>query len=202
MPPDPSAAGQAQEDMLLLPPLVGNDVSLLPFLKEHVTDAYLCWLNDPEVVRYTEARFTHHTREDAEAYVEACNRPANARLWRIVVDGAHVGNLRLSNIDMYHRRAYVALIIGSKDHRGRGIGTKAINLVAHYGFEELGLHKLCAGIYANHLASRRALRCANRPAGPCGATGRPRRELRSSMASLRRSYRLRCSGGDPGKGDA
>ena len=142
--------------MLLLPPLVGNDVSLLPFLKEHVTDAYLGWLNDPEVVRYTEARFTHHTREDAEAYVEACNRPANARLWRIVVDGAHVGNLRLSSIDMYHRRAYVALIIGSKDHRGRGVGTKAINLVAHYGFEELGLHKLCAGVYASNVASIRA----------------------------------------------
>ena len=81
---------------------------------------------------------------------------ARSRLWRIVVDGAHIGNLRLSNIDMYHRRAYVALIIGSKDHRGRGVGTKAINLVAHYGFEELGLHKLCAGVYASNVASIRA----------------------------------------------
>ncbi len=71
MPPDPSAAGRAQEDMLLLPPLVGNDVSLLPFLKEHVTDAYLGWLNDPEVVRYAEAVLKdHHFCEGR--FVEVC----------------------------------------------------------------------------------------------------------------------------------
>ena len=188
---------------MLLPPLVGNDVSLLPFLKEHVTDAYLGWLNDPEVTRFTEIRCGRETKDSVRAYVKTTIQDPSAAIWRILTDkNVHVGDIRLSNIKWAHRRSEVAILLGSRRHWGQGIAAGAIELVSRYAFDALQLRKLSAGIYVNHLASRRALRCANRPAGPCGATGRPRRELRSSMASLRRSYRLRGSGGDPGKGDA
>lgn len=136
--------------------LADGGVALRPFLPEHVSDDYLAWLNDPEVMRFTEARFTGHTRDSARAYVERSNSGADARLWRIVAGGRHVGNIRLSGIDHRHRRASVALIIGARDAWGQGIGTGAIRLASRYGFDALSLHKLCAGMYVDNAASIRA----------------------------------------------
>ena len=131
-------------------------VELLPFSPADVSDAYVGWLNDPEVMRFTEARHASHTRESAAAYVAACEASDTVRLWRIAADGAHVGNLRLSGIDRHNRRASIALIIGDRRQWGRGIGPAAINRAADIGFGELDLNKLSAGIYANNPASVRA----------------------------------------------
>ena len=95
------------------PVLADERVRLAPFLPEHVGQAYVGWLNDADVVRYTEARFVSHTLETARAYVADNLASDSAYLWRILgAEDVHVGNLRLGNIDRQHRRATIALIIG------------------------------------------------------------------------------------------
>jgi ribosomal-protein-alanine N-acetyltransferase len=131
-------------------------VALAPFGCEQVTDEYVAWLNDPETMRFTEARFARHSRESAQAYVRAANDSAEARLWRILYESHHVGNIRLSDIDLHHRHARIALLIGRPEMRGRGLGRRAISLACAYAFGPLALHKLTAGMYADNIASYRA----------------------------------------------
>jgi len=132
-------------------------VSLAPYLPEHVTEEVVRWLNDPDVVRYTEARYVAHTAESQRAYVAAANGDPSARLWRIMVAGeGHVGTLRLSSIDRRHGHARVALIVGRKDLWGQGIAQRAIAAACGAAIGELGLRKLLAGIYASNTASLRA----------------------------------------------
>ena len=132
-------------------------IELAPFGPEHYSEAYLGWLNDAEVMRYTEARFHRHTRDNALAYLEDARRDPHCRLFRILFDGEwHVGNVRISGITLEHKRADIALIIGEKDIWGRGVATAAIRLASAYGFEELGLHKVTAGIYGDNIACIRA----------------------------------------------
>ena len=142
------------------PVLADERMRLAPFLPEHVCQAYVGWLNDPDVVRFTEARFAPHTVATARAYVAENLASDNAYLWRILggedAEGIHVGNLRLGNIDRHHRRGTIALIIGAAEARGQGIGPRAIELAAAYGFEQLGLDKIFAGMYANNTPSIRA----------------------------------------------
>ena len=142
------------------PVLADERVMLTPFLPEHVGKAYVGWLNDAEVMRYTEARFAPHTLATAHAYVAENLASDSAYLWRILgvegaegAEGTHVGNLRLGNIDRHHRRGTIALIIGAADARGQGIGSRAIELAAAYGLNQLGLEKIYAGMYANNTPS-------------------------------------------------
>lgn len=132
-------------------------VRLAPFAVDDVDERYVGWLNDPQVVRYTEARWRVHTLESARDYVRESNGDTNVRLFRILVeDGVHVGNVRVSSIDWTHKRADIAIIIGDRSYRGRGVGVRAIELVSEYCFDELGLEKLTAGMYAENEPSIRA----------------------------------------------
>lgn len=142
------------------PAISGRAVSLAPFAVADVSDAYIGWLNDPEVVRHTEIRGAQDTASVA-AYVEAQNRAAGALFWRILdAEGRHVGNMRLSGLDTPHRRAVMALIIGDRRSRGRGLGSAAIDLAAEHGFKRIGLHKIAAGIRGDNHASIGAFRKA------------------------------------------
>jgi ribosomal-protein-alanine N-acetyltransferase len=134
-----------------------GDISLQEFLPEHVSERYVGWLNDPEVMGQTESRNGGHTIESALQYVGASATDRNCRFWRIVHDDAgHVGNMRLSDIIPFHRRADTAVIIGEKEMWGRGIASRAIRLASDYAFGELKLLKLTAGMLASNVGSIRA----------------------------------------------
>lgn len=122
----------------------------------HVTSRYIAWLNDPLTVAQTEQSGLRHSLASVKDYVESTLNAPNALIWRILFAGSHVGNLRLSNIHMTHRRASIGLILGEAHARGHGLGPRAIRLAARYGFESLELHKLIAGLYATNTASQRA----------------------------------------------
>lgn len=130
-------------------------VSLAPLRPEDVDAAYLAWLADPVVTRFTEVRGVQDLAS-VRAYVAAAVAAPDAAMWRIDHAGRHVGNVRLSGITRRHRRAIVALMVGDRAVWGRGVASAAIALVAGHAFAALGLHKLTAGIYAGHTASRRA----------------------------------------------
>ena len=52
-----------------LPVLDGGRVRLRPFTAADISAAYIGWLNDPEVVRYSNQRFLHHDRASCERYL-------------------------------------------------------------------------------------------------------------------------------------
>jgi [ribosomal protein S5]-alanine N-acetyltransferase len=131
---------------------------LCPLDPGDVSETYVCWLNDPEVVRFTEARHQTHTLESIRAYVASCAASTKDHLLGIfeLESGRHVGNIKVGPVNPYHRCASVGLIIGEKDRWGRGYATEVISLASRFGFSVLGLHKLTAGIIAGNSPSQKA----------------------------------------------
>jgi len=175
-------------------------VVIAPLLPEHVSEAYVGWLNDPEVIRYTYASLGA-TVDSVQEYVRAAIEAPNAAMWRILADGnEHIGNIRLSNIRWMHRRAEVALMIGDRNYWGRGLAAKAIDLVACYAFEELKLHKLIAGVLKPNLSSKRAFEKAG---FQCEALLREHSIFNGAMCDTYQMTRFErppvtTTGGDPG----
>lgn len=133
-----------------------EDVRLVPLREADVGDAYVRWLNNPEVTAETEIPCGTWTIESARQYVADAIVAENAMMWGIhVPDGGHIGNIRLSAINRDHARASIAILIGEKSFWGRGISAKAITLVRDFAFSQLKLHKVYAGIYATNIASKR-----------------------------------------------
>lgn len=138
----------------------GTRLMLCPLLPEDVGEAYVAWLNDPETVRYTEARHTVHTVESVRDFVATCYGRNDTHLLGIFeqAGGFHVGNVKLGPVNMIHLCSSVGLIIGEKSRWHLGYATEAIGLTARYAFEDLKLHKLTAGIVRGNEASLRAFR--------------------------------------------
>lgn len=127
---------------------------------DDVTNAYVGWLNDPETVRYTEARYVRHSLESVREYVASCQARLDVHLWGIFerAGGCHVGNIKLGPVDRTHSRASIGLIIGERSRWGRGYATEAIGIVTRLAFRDLELHKLTAGVIAGNEPSLAAFR--------------------------------------------
>lgn len=136
----------------------GSCLGLAALRPEDVGEAYVGWLNDPETVRYTEARHAAHTLESVRAYAAACAARGDDHLLGVfeLAGGRHVGNIKVGPVNPRHRCASVGLIIGEKERWGRGYATEAIELAARHAFTVLGLHKLTAGVVEGNAASLRA----------------------------------------------
>lgn len=119
---------------------------------------YLSWMNDSNINKYLESRFTTHTIGSLKEFVTSMNNSENNILFAIVDKESekHIGNIKLGNIHPIHKYADIGLIIGNKSYWGQGIATNAIFLVSNYAFNNLHLRKIFAGVYENNIGSIKA----------------------------------------------
>lgn len=93
---------------------------------------YSHWLNDPEVVKYSELRHKRHTHESCQEYVAGFDQVQNC-MWTINVIGAncYIGNIT-SHLDPYNNVANMGMLIGEKWAWGRRFGREAWGAVMEW----------------------------------------------------------------------
>lgn len=140
----------------------GNDIELKPFDTSIVTDEYLDWLGCPQINKFLEVRRSKITKGSLFDYVEATISSESTEAFAIIDKKTklHIGNIKLDSIDLYHERAEVGLLIGNREFWGRGVATKAIELISDYAFKKRNLRKLTAGIYEGNIGSCKAFQGA------------------------------------------
>lgn len=155
-----------------LPPLLaGRRVRLRPFTAGDLTDAYVGWLNDPEVVRYSNQRFVRHTRESCERYFAGFAGSANlfvslrmapsmgptrteghAGIVEVAGGAAGPDEVAVGTMTAYrslpHGTADVGILLGDRAVWGRGIGLEAWQLLTDWLLTTPGLRKVTAGTLA------------------------------------------------------
>lgn len=138
--------------------LESDDIYLRKISISDCNENYLNWMNDSEVNKYLESRFTTHSIDSLKDFVNSMNNSENNVLFAIIDKSSdkHIGNIKLGNIHPVHKYADIGLIIGDKNCWGKGIGTKSIQLVTDYAFNKLNLRKVIAGVYEYNIGSIRA----------------------------------------------
>lgn len=138
--------------------LAGEKVTLAPLSMADVSSEYVGWLNDPEINCFMDVRFYRQTRATARRYLESFRDAGNGRyIWGIYdPDCPLVGTITCTDVNQDQQRCYIGLMIGRKDCWGKGYGTDAIRLVTAYAFNELGMHKCCAGVVAENRGALRS----------------------------------------------
>ena len=135
--------------------LNGEHLQLKTLIPAMVTQKYVNWMNDFDIMRYTESRFRRYTIESVTQYVQDISGSSNDYFYGIFLGNEHIGNIKL-HTDMYHKLGDIGILIGDKTKWGNGYATEAIKIVTKHGFETLELHKISAGIYANNKGSIKA----------------------------------------------
>lgn len=135
--------------------ITGQRIFLRQLAEENVSEDYLGWMQDPLVTRYLESRDQTQTLDTLRAFVRNLNSSPRDYLFGIflVQGNEHIGNIKIGSIREPHRSADLGLIVGRRSAWGKGYGTEAIALATRHAFEQLGLNKLWAGMYAENLGS-------------------------------------------------
>lgn len=141
--------------------LCGDRVELFQLRTSDVTGDYLRWLSNRDVTQYLEVRFSRPERDDLVAFVEQClSSPSTVLLGiREREQGRHVGNIKLS-WSVNHQVGDVGIMLGDREHWGRGFASQSVRLVTALAFHTLGLRKLVAGIYRSNQSSVRTFHSA------------------------------------------
>lgn len=116
-----------------------------PFSEKRISKKYVSWLNDPEVVRYSENRYRKHTLRSCRAYVKSFEGSENL-LWAIILRNSseHIGNIN-AYYDRNNDLVDVGIMIGEKRFWSKGYGFEAFNAVCRYLIDSKNIRKVTAG---------------------------------------------------------
>ena len=124
-------------------------LKITPFEGKHITIKYINWLNDTEVVRYSNQRFQKHTQESCEQYLASYKNSPNY-FWAIIEKAknyGHIGNIN-AYVDINHNTADLGILIGGKKLWGHGYGLEAWQAVCDFLFKKQSIRKITAGTLA------------------------------------------------------
>ena len=134
--------------------IIGERIYLRRLTEEDASEEYVRWMNDPEVNQYLESRFYAQTVESTKAFIRSVSNENNYQFGIFIKEtGRHIGNIKIGNINHYHKFAEIGFLIGEKEFWGKGIATEAIGLATDYAFNKLGIHKLIGGAYSPNIGS-------------------------------------------------
>lgn len=142
--------------------LRGKRVILEPFSKRFLTDNYICWLNDPEVVRFSEQRHHRHTRQSCRQFLKSFDNNPHC-FWAILKKGSnqtHIGNIS-AYIDSFNGLAEITILIGDKKEWGKGYATEAWSAVCDYLLISKKIRKITGGALSINRAMVRVMEKVN-----------------------------------------
>jgi RimJ/RimL family protein N-acetyltransferase len=134
-----------------MPTVQTERLVLRPFSHEHITPAYLGWLNDPQVTRYSNQRFIEHTPKSAGQYLASfAKSPHFFMAIHGRDDDLHLGTMTAYR-DLNHGTADLGILIGEPSQWGKGLGLEAWSGLMEYLLGEGGMRKVTGGaLDANH----------------------------------------------------
>jgi RimJ/RimL family protein N-acetyltransferase len=125
------------------------------FEERHLAETYVAWLNDPEVVRFSEQRHRTHSLESCRAYFESFSGRDDLFLAIVTGEGVHIGNITVV-VDRNNNTADVAIMIGDRNYWGRGLGQEAFRIVVDTLLQDHGIRKVTAGTMEANAAMLKA----------------------------------------------
>ena len=131
---------------------VDDQLKISDFKSKHLSAKYVSWLNDEEVVKYSEQRHKTHTIKSCKEYYLSQKKTDN--LFLAIETGPgfniHIGNVGV-NIDVVNNVADVSIIIGDKDYWGKGIGLKVWNSIIRKLIDDMNIRLVTAGTMENNI---------------------------------------------------
>ena len=138
-------------------PLSGDRIVVRPFTAGDISETYLGWLQDPEVVRYSGQRFRVHTLDTCRAYWASFEGSANHFL--AICDrqsGTMLGTLTVYR-SLHHGTADIGIMVGVRRAWGHGVGAEAFCLVVSTLKASGVVRKVTAGTLAVNRAMVRIM---------------------------------------------
>ena len=130
----------------------GEKVFLSIFTINDITTEYVFWLNDPEVVKYSNQRFKMHSISSCQSYLASFDQTSNLYL-KIVrkCDGQFIGTMT-AYVSTPHQTVDIGIMVGVKSVWGSGVGQDAWNTLIKWFIHQSAIRKITAGTMQSNAA--------------------------------------------------
>lgn len=167
----------------------GRNVYLSPMHSDDI-EKIAEWLSDIEISRGLSLASKIFTLESGRASLQS----VDSDFFSIVTQGGDrlIGACGYWNTDSTQRQSEVIIMIGDRNHLGKGYGTEAMNLLLEFGFNVRNLHSIRLRVYSfNERGIRSYEKCGFKPAGRLREAGRINGEYYDeiNMDILEQEYR-------------
>jgi len=131
--------------------LQGKKVILRKFTEPDIDDIYIGWLNDPDVVRFSNQRFLRHNGKSSLQYLASFESTDNLFISVCLLpDEKPVGTMT-AYVSKPHATVDVGILLGDKSVWGLGVGQDAWDTLINWLLEHDDIRKVTAGTLAcNH----------------------------------------------------
>lgn len=152
-----------------MPKLIGKRIVLREYRKEDLS--YMRqWCNDPEIVDNLSDAFLYpHTVNSTEQYLDSILEGTTEQKGFVIAlknTEEYIGQIDLFKIDWKNRSTELGIVIGMKEHLGKGYGTEAIKVLQDFVFNSLNLNRLQLEVYDyNERAYKCYMKCGFKEEG-------------------------------------
>ena len=133
------------------------NINLKVLKPEDVTQKYVDWFSDPEVVKFSEKKTKKFTLQGQIDYVNSCLKDSNIALYGVFYDKLHIGNLHLEGLDSVHKRLELTAVIGDKSYWNKGVSTYALSKLIELATSKYKVHKIFSSVVEGNIGSCRFL---------------------------------------------
>lgn len=133
------------------------NINLKILQPEDVTQKYVDWFSDSDVVKFSEKKTQKFTLEGQIDYVNSCLIDSNKVLYGVFDDKLHIGNFYFEGLESIHKRAKLSYVIGDKSYWSRGIATHALSKLIMLVYSKYKINKIFADVVEGNIRSSRFL---------------------------------------------
>jgi RimJ/RimL family protein N-acetyltransferase len=143
-----------------VPKIAGRLVTLRAREPDDI-DRAMAWINDYEVARFLIVRYPQ-SRTAEEEWLRGSTHVGFHSLPLAIdtLDGLHIGNIDLRDVEPESRTAEVGVMIGDKRYWGRGYGSDAVRALTRFAFRTMNLQRLHLRTYEYNERGRAAFKKA------------------------------------------
>ena len=125
-------------------------------LEEYDVEELYIFRNDAQVTQSLGGFSSGYSRKDLAEWIDYHRTRHDEILWAIASKSTDkcVGHVGLYKIDHRVAKAEFAIVIGSRDCQGKGVGRRVSTAILDYGFRELRLNKISLSVLSANAQAR------------------------------------------------
>lgn len=134
-----------------IPILYSDRLQFKPLSLEHLSEEYVSWMNDLDVIKYLESG-GNYTLKQLQDFLK-CVEKRNILFWAIHIKetGKHIGNIKIDPINKRHGLGEYGILLGCKNEWGKGFAKEATKRVLEYCFNEMNIRKITLGVIEDNI---------------------------------------------------
>ena len=129
--------------------IITDRLKIVQFQSCHITDQYISWLNDKELMQFSEQRHKQHTLISCEKYLDSFLYTDNLFLAIEDLSKKLLGTLTVY-CDKNNDIVEIGIMIGAKSVRSTGIGSEAWSSIIKWISYNIKPRKITAGCMASN----------------------------------------------------